>query len=211
MSQRAIFLDRDGTLVHAEHYPSRPEQLRLYDNLGPGLRALQAMNFSLVVITNQAGIAHAYFTEVDLQRMHKHLTATLAAIGVHLTAIYYCPHHPAGCLPQFSFPCSCRKPQPGLLFRAASDLNIDLEQSWFIGDILDDVEAGNRAGCRTVLVDLGTELLPASVIRYPTFVAPDTRQALEIIKTVESLTPELYLTYRPHSWQAVECQNDEYQ
>ena len=201
MKQKAIFLDRDGTLVHVEHYPSRPEQLRLYDRIGPELQALQEKGFSLFVITNQSGIAHGYFSEADLQRMNAHLSVELAELGVTLAGIYYCPHHPEGVVPELAIVCSCRKPQPGMLLQAAVEHDIDLEHSWFIGDILDDVEAGNRAGCHTILVDLGTESLPTAVVRCPTFIAPDTRRALQMINVVESQGPELNLAYRPQSWQ----------
>jgi D-glycero-D-manno-heptose 1,7-bisphosphate phosphatase len=200
MMRRALFLDRDGTLVHSYHYPSLPQHLRLYDNIGPELRALQQMGFSLVVITNQAGIARGYFTEAALQHMHEYLTTELALLDVHLDGIYHCPHHPDGVISELAVRCDCRKPQPGMLLRAASELNIDLEHSWFVGDILDDIEAGNRAGCRTILIDLGTERLPAQVLRYPTFVARNTCHALHIIQTVESLAPDLDLLYRPPAW-----------
>ena len=96
--------------------------------------------------------------------------------------------------------CACRKPQPGMLLQAASDLSLDLSRSWFVGDILDDVEAGNRAGCRTVLVDLGTESLPDQPVRTPHFVARDTQHALCIIEAVESLSQAADLAYRPMRW-----------
>ncbi len=200
MSSRALFLDRDGTLVHASHYPSRPEQLRLYDDIGPALQALQQHGFCLIIITNQAGIARGYFTEADLQRMHDYLTGELAALGVRVDGIYHCPHHPDGVVEGLSIRCECRKPQPGMLLRAAQELELDLEHSWFVGDILDDVEAGNRANCRTILVDLGTESLPQHPLRVPTFVASNTLHALQIIRHVEETsTPDLI--YRPTTWQ----------
>lgn len=199
--RRAVFLDRDGTLVYPSHYPSRPEQLRLYEQMGPDLQVLQDMGFSLVVITNQSGIARGYFSEDDLQRMHDHLRAELAAIGVRLAGIYHCPHHPDGSIPELSIRCTCRKPQPGMLLRAAEELQLDLATSWFVGDILDDVEAGKRAGCHTILVDLGSEPAPTQVERLPTFVAHDTRHALRIINTVTRLAPDLDLVYRPQGWQ----------
>ncbi len=200
MTRRALFLDRDGTLVHPYHYPSSPAHLRLYDDIGPALRALQELDFALVVITNQSGIARGYFTEADLGQMHSYLHSELTRWDVHLAAIYYCPHHPDGVIPELALRCDCRKPEPGMLLRAAGDLDLDLHRSWFVGDILDDVEAGNRAGCRTLLVDLGTERLPTTVRRTPTFVARDTLHALRIIQTVASLEPELDLVYRPVSW-----------
>ncbi len=198
--RQALFLDRDGTLVHPGRYPSRPEDLHLYDGIGPELRVLQEAGFRLVIITNQAGIARGYFTEADLRRMHAHLTSELAFLGVHLDGIYYCPHHIDGVIPELAIHCDCRKPQSGMLLQAAADLEIDLQNSWFVGDILDDIEAGNRAGCRTILVDLGTEQAPAQPLRHPNFVARDTLHALRIVAAIKQLGPEVDLSYRPSTW-----------
>ena len=198
--RQALFLDRDGTLVHPGRYPSRPEDLHLYDGIGPELRFLQKAGFRLVIITNQAGIARGYFTEADLRRMHAHLTSELAFLGVHLDGIYYCPHHIDGVIPELAIHCDCRKPQPGMLLQAAADLEIDLQNSWFVGDILDDIEAGNRAGCRTILVDLGTEQAPAQPLRHPNFVARDTLHALRIVAAIKQLGPAVDLSYRPSTW-----------
>lgn len=201
MSAPAIFIDRDGTLVEARHYPSRPEDLLLYDGIGHELRRLQESGFHLVVITNQSGIARGYFTEADLEHMHVHLRNELSRFGVTLDGIYFCPHHIDGVIPGLAMACDCRKPQPGMLLRAARELDIDLASSWFSGDILDDVEAGNRAGCRTVLVDLGTESLPAEPIRRPDYVGRDALHALWMIQALEAIGPETWLEYQPPSWQ----------
>ncbi|HLI51493.1 MAG TPA: HAD family hydrolase [Thermomicrobiaceae bacterium] len=200
--RRAIFLDRDGTLVHARHYPSLPRDLVLYDGIESGLKQLQAAGFKLVVVTNQSGIARGYFSEADLRRMHKHLSAELARLGVHIDAYYYCPHHPDGAVAELAIRCDCRKPEPGMLLRAAAELDLDLTGSWLAGDILDDIEAGNRAGCRTVLVDLGTESQPVSDGRRPDYVAKDTVAALQIILACERLGPDVDREYLPASWQA---------
>jgi D-glycero-D-manno-heptose 1,7-bisphosphate phosphatase len=205
MDQRAVFLDRDGTLVHPRHYPSRPEELELYEGVEPELRALQHMGFRLVVITNQSGVARGLFTTDDLERMHARLRDDLAAWDVRLDGIYYCPHHPDGVVSPLAVRCACRKPRPGLVFRAAADLHLQLRGSWFVGDILDDMEAGNRAGCRTVLVDLGTEPPPDASIRRPAYVAPDTRRALRIIQTIESGQSTVESAYLPSSWRQAEA------
>jgi D-glycero-D-manno-heptose 1,7-bisphosphate phosphatase len=197
----AVFLDRDGTLVHPAHYPSRQEDLQLYDGIGPELRALQQAGFRLVVITNQAGIARGYFTEVDLQAMHDYLRRELERRGVFLDGIYHCPHHPDGVIPELSIRCECRKPQPGMILQAATDLDLDLRRSWLVGDILDDVEAGNRADCRTILVDLGTEQPPRVRERFPTYIARNTIHALRIIGAIEMRGLETDLGYCPETWQ----------
>ncbi len=178
----AVFLDRDGTLVHPRHYPSRPADLQLYDGIGPALRAVQRAGLRLVVVTNQSGLARGYFDERDLALMHEHLAGELAHWGVRLDGIYFCPHHPDGVVPHLAVRCDCRKPQPGMIQRAARELGLDLARSWFVGDILDDMEAGKRAGCRTILVDLGTESLPGRGPRQPDIVAPDTLHALAYIE-----------------------------
>lgn len=202
MTSPAIFLDRDGTLVHARHYPSRPEHLRVYAGIAPGLRLLRAHGFRLVVVTNQSGIARGYFTEDDLAVMHDHLVDELARESVTLDGIYWCPHHPDGSVAGLAVRCDCRKPRPGMPLRAAVELDLDPRRSWFIGDILDDVEAGNRAGCRTILVDLGSESPPSSRIRTPDFVARDTPHALAIVAAVLGVGPATTLAYRPESWRA---------
>ena len=198
--QYALFLDRDGTLVHPGHYPSQPEQLRLYHGIGPELRILQEAGMRLVVITNQSGLARGYFTKADLERMHEHLGSMLARWNVQLDGIYYCPHHVDGIIPELAIQCDCRKPQPGMVLRAATDLRLDLACSWFVGDILDDIEAGKRAGCHTILVDLGTEKLPAQAIRNPDYVAHDTLHALRIVRAFVQEGIQAELTYRPPHW-----------
>lgn len=200
VGQRAVFLDRDGTLVHARHFPARPEELIVYDGLCSELRLVVESGFRLVVATNQSGLARGYFDEVALGAMHDHLRRLLVAHGITLAGIYHCPHHPEGAVPHLSITCDCRKPAPGLLLRAARDLGLALDRSWFVGDILDDCEAGNRAGCRTVLVDRGTESPPRSPIRRPTFVARDAVHASRIIRAVERLGPEVDCHYLPRGW-----------
>ena len=186
--------------MHAVHFPSRPEQLRLYDTIGPGLLALQKKGFVPIVITNQSGIARGYFSEQDLQAMHRSVAEQLSAQGVYLAAIYACPHHPEGCVAEFTTACACRKPEPGMLLQAAADFDISLEHSWFIGDILDDVEAGNRAHCHTVLVDVGMETRPTTAERVPSFVAADIQKALALVLAVSALEEELDVFYQPDAW-----------
>jgi len=200
MVARALFLDRDGTLVWPYHYPSRPEHLRLYPDLAPELAWFQARGWRLVVVTNQGGLARGYFDAAALERLHAHLRAVLAAEGVVLDAIYHCPHHPQGVVPALARACDCRKPAPGLLLRAAGELGLDLAGSWMIGDILDDIEAGHRAGCRAVLVDLGTEPRPTTALRWPDYVARDTRHALRLVRAVETGDPMVERGYRPAAW-----------
>ncbi|HEU5430238.1 MAG TPA: HAD family hydrolase, partial [Thermomicrobiales bacterium] len=143
MTRPAIFLDRDGTLVEPRHYPRRAADLTLSDGIAPALRRLRAAGFALVIVTNQSGVARALFSEADLHAMHDDLRARLDRLGVAIDAIHYCPHHPDGVIEALAVRCACRKPMPGMLLQAAADLDLDLERSWMIGDILDDVEAGH--------------------------------------------------------------------
>ncbi len=148
MKDRALFLDRDGTLVQPRHYPSRPEDLVLFDGIGQQLRSLQQAGFRLVVITNQSGIARGYFTEGDLRRMHDHLAAELARFGVRLDGIYHCPHHPDGAIPELAVRCACRKPEPGMLLRLMRRFGASPDRTLFVGDMDKDEEAARRAGTR---------------------------------------------------------------
>lgn len=155
--RRAVFLDKDGTLVEDVPYNVDPALIRLLPGAGEALRALQAAEFALVVVTNQSGVARGLFPESALGGVEARLRELLAREGVTLAGFLACPHHPDGSVPEYARECGCRKPGPGLLRRAAEELNLDLSASWMVGDILNDVEAGQRAGCRTVLLDTGGE------------------------------------------------------
>lgn len=154
---RAVFLDKDGTLVHDVPYNVDPDRIRLAPGVAQGLRLLQDSGYRLVVVTNQSGVARGYFKEAELRRAFARLQELLQQEQVTLDDIYYCPHHPQGSVAPYAIACDCRKPRPGLIVRAAYDHDIELGRSWFVGDILDDVEAGQRAGCRTVLINNGGE------------------------------------------------------
>ena len=145
MALKAVFLDKDGTLVENIPYNVDPARIRLASGAEEALRRIAEAGYRVIVVSNQPGVALGLFAERELQSMQRHLAEL-----VPLTAFYYCPHAPqAGC--------RCRKPQSGMLLQAAADHGVELRQSWMVGDILDDVEAGRRAGCRTVLVDNGNE------------------------------------------------------
>jgi|SRR5579884_1499702 len=182
MMTRAVFLDKDGTLVEDVPYNVDPAQIRLMPGSVEGLQALHGAGFRLVVISNQSGVARGYFAESALHAVAEHLRKLLAEAGVPLAGFYYCPHHPDGTVPAYTQPCSCRKPAPGLILQAAEELGINLEQSWFIGDILNDIEAGRRAGCRAILLDNGheTEWLGGS-LREPHHTVRDLAEAARTI------------------------------
>lgn len=175
---RAIFLDKDGTLVEDIPYNVNPSLLELTWQAGQALQILQQLGYALIVVTNQAGVAKGLFTENALQPIYSRLSERLAQYGVTLSGFYYCPHSPDGTVARYATACTCRKPMPGMLLRAAHEHGIDLEQSWMIGDILNDVEAGRRAGCRTVLIDNGNETeWQMSPLRTPDLSAPNLYMA----------------------------------
>lgn len=177
----AVFLDKDGTLVEDVPYNVEPRLMRLAPRAGEALRLL-APHYRLVVISNQSGVARGYFLEAALGGVELRLRQLLAACGVELAGFYYCPHHPQGQVAAYRLACDCRKPRPGMLLAAAREHNLNLRQSWMVGDILDDVEAGRRAGCRTVLVDNGGETeWRTSADRQPDFTAGDLYEAAEWI------------------------------
>jgi histidinol-phosphate phosphatase family protein len=169
----AVFLDKDGTLVEDVPFNVDPARVRLGPGAAEGLAALHAGGFLLVVVSNQSGVAGGLFPESALTGVWARLGALLAPVP--LAGCYHCPHGPAD-------GCDCRKPEPGLLRRAAAELGIDLARSWMVGDILNDVEAGRRAGCRTVLIDNGneTEWAPGPD-RRPHHTAPDLARAARVI------------------------------
>lgn len=154
---RAVFVDKDGTLIPNLPYNVDPERIGLVSGAGPALAQLRMAGYAIVLVTNQPGVARGRFPESALAPVWERLGALLAPYGVSLDAIYWCPHDAQGGEPRYALPCRCRKPQPGLLWQAAAEHGYELARSWLIGDILDDVEAGNRAGCRTVLLDVGSE------------------------------------------------------
>jgi D-glycero-D-manno-heptose 1,7-bisphosphate phosphatase len=145
MSERAVFVDRDGTVIEDPGYLSDPESVRLVPGAADALRELGDRGFRLVVVSNQSGIARRLISEEQAAAVHERFVAELARRGVRLDGVRYCPHAPdAGC--------ACRKPLPGLLVEAAEELGVDLARSFMVGDKQSDVEAGRRAGCRTILL-----------------------------------------------------------
>jgi D,D-heptose 1,7-bisphosphate phosphatase len=179
---KAIFLDKDGTLVDNIPYNVEPRLITLSSGAGPALRLLARLDYRFFVVSNQDGIAHGRFGEPEMRQVGDRIAELLFREHLTLEAFYYCPHHPEGTVAAYAVTCQCRKPRPGMLLKAASEHDIDLRASWMIGDILHDVEAGNRAGCRTMLIDNGNEtewrLAPG---RVPTRMAPDLYSAAVLI------------------------------
>ena len=185
----AVFLDKDGTLVENIPYNVDPDLIRLVPGAVGGLRALGNAGYRLVVVSNQSGVARGLFSIDALEHLQHRLRELLGDAGITLDGLYFCPHHPDGSVAEYAFECSCRKPAGGLLLRAARDHGIDLMRSWMIGDILDDVEAGRRAGCRTVLIDSGNETeWVLSRDRMPDHVVRDVGEAAAVIEALDGMT-----------------------
>jgi D-glycero-D-manno-heptose 1,7-bisphosphate phosphatase len=179
---KAVFLDKDGTLVDDIPFNVEPRRISLCAGAGPALRLLARLDYRLFVVTNQCGIARGLFGEEAMDAVSDRLADLLFREHLTLEGFYYCPHDPQGSVGRYRFACQCRKPRPGMLLKAASEHGIDLRASWMIGDILHDVEAGTRAGCRTVLIDNGNETeWRLGQARIPTRVAPDLYSAAVLI------------------------------
>lgn len=153
MSRRAVFLDRDGTLIERYDYLVDEKQVVLLPRTVQALRMLQQRGFLLVVVTNQSAVARGLLTEKQLHVIHRRLEALLNEQGVTLEGVYYCPYHPEGSVEQYRRESDLRKPGPGMLLQAARELDIDLSRSWMVGDDHRDILAGKAAGCRTILID----------------------------------------------------------
>lgn len=157
--QKAIFLDRDGTINEYVGFLTDIKEFRLLDGVAEAIRKINASGYIAIVVTNQPIIARGEVSFTELQEIHNKMETLLGAEGAYIDAIYFCPHHPdkgfEGERVEYKISCDCRKPKPGMLLKAAEDFNIDLSRSWMVGDGKNDVEAGKNAGCKTVLI--GTE------------------------------------------------------
>lgn len=173
----AIFLDRDGTINVEKDYLINPEDFVLIDGVGTALRRLHDAGYLLIVVTNQSGVARGYFTVAEIDALHSHLQSDLAPFGVQIDAFYLCPHHPD----HGTGPCDCRKGSPGMLLQAAHDYQLDLAASWMIGDKRSDIEAGARAGCRSILVRTGYGTDEARKLPAETPVVDSLPEAAELI------------------------------
>jgi D-glycero-D-manno-heptose 1,7-bisphosphate phosphatase len=177
----AVFLDRDGTLIEEAGYLDSVDKLALFPSTVDALRVLARGGYRLVVITNQSGIALGLFDEPFVRRTHDTLQDRLTQSGARIDAWYFCPHHPAGQVPDLTMTCECRKPAPALVHRAAADLGLDLGRSWMVGDRWGDVQLASRAGLAGgILVRTGygrsAEAQPAEGV-IPALVAEDLMEA----------------------------------
>ena len=155
--QKAIFLDRDGTINKYVGFLREIEQFELLPNTSEAIKKINNSGYLAIVVTNQPVVARGEVTFEQLDKIHNKMETLLGKDGAYLDGIYFCPHHPhkgfEGEIPELKVECECRKPKPGMLFKAAQEFNIDLKNSWMVGDSENDIKAGIAAGCKTVLLD----------------------------------------------------------
>ena len=189
---KAVFLDRDGVIneliYHREQgiidSPFTAEQLSIFPGAGEAVRNLNETDYMVILVSNQPGIAKGSLTGATFEEIRNKMQATLAAAQAGLDGEYYCYHHPEAKIEKYRVICECRKPKPGLLLQAARDMGIDLSQSWMIGDGLTDIQAGKRAGCRTILIGRMKCELCAMMDEQdcrPDFIASDLQEAVKYI------------------------------
>jgi histidinol-phosphate phosphatase family protein len=178
-----VFLDKDGTVIEDVPYNVDPRRIRLAPGAREAIRLLGEADATLVIATNQSGVARGYFTEDDLHTVGRHLGEVFAGLGARLAGFYFCPHvEPGDGVNGYAVICDCRKPEPGLVIAACRDLGLSLDGAWFVGDTWMDVVAGRRAGCRTIMV--GPEARTADGLeqeRRPDFAVDNLLLAAQII------------------------------
>ena len=181
---KAVFVDKDGTLIENVPYNIDPTLIRFYPEVERALKFWAGMGYKIVIVSNQPGVALGLFDEREVEDLFRTMQEMMITYEIPVDGFYYCPHFKDGTVSEFSKDCTCRKPKPGMLLQAAKDLNIDPRQSWMIGDILNDVEAGNRAGCKTIMIDNGNETeWVINEIRKPLYIVKDLWEAAT--KTIE--------------------------
>ena len=191
MKRRAVFIDRDGTISEEVGYINHPSRFRLFPYSPTAIKLLNDRGWLAIVITNQAGVARGYFSEAMIHTVHEKLQHDLETGGAKLDAIYYCAHHPSVGPPPYRRACDCRKPKPGLVHRAAEDLDIDLTASWMVGDRYSDIEMAHNAGVRSAFVMSGYgrgewEQQRSEWKQQPDLVAEDLLEAISKITNVPS-------------------------
>jgi D-glycero-D-manno-heptose 1,7-bisphosphate phosphatase len=188
--QQFVLLDRDGTIIVERHYLSEPDQVELIPGVTEGLRLLSERGFGLVVITNQSAIGRGYFDQARLELIHRRLLDLLESEGIRMNGIYYCPHTPTD-------HCDCRKPQPGMIEKAAAEFGFNPEDAFVIGDKACDIELGQRVGAKTFLVrtGYGSQVVTDMSVN-PDFVVNDVREAALRIEQVAILEKERFSNVR---------------
>jgi D,D-heptose 1,7-bisphosphate phosphatase len=185
--QAAIFLDRDGTINEDPGYIDRLEKFVLIPGAAEAIRLINNRGLKAIVVTNQSGVARGFFDEAFIAALHAHLAGLLRREGAFLDGFYYCPHHPTEGRGQYLRACDCRKPAPGLLIRAQQELGLDPARCCMIGDTLNDIEAGRRAGVDGILVRTGHGEEALATLSVPGRNGPADTAAVRPIHIAENL------------------------
>ena len=171
--QKAVFLDRDGTINKYVGFLRDIDQFELIEGVAEAIKRINASGYLCIVITNQPVIARGEVTVPQLEEIHNKMETLLGLEGAYIDGLYYCPHHPhkgfEGEIPGLKFDCECRKPKPGMLLKAAEEFNIDLSKSWMVGDGVNDIKAGENAGCKTCLIgknEFGQDMTVGSLLEF---------------------------------------------
>jgi len=186
---KAVFLDRDGVITkEPPYYAHKIDQLELIPKSAEAISLLNESGFKVIVVSNQSGVARGYYQEKDIDIYNKAMKKKLEDKGAFINAIYYCPHYPEATIKEYRIDCDCRKPKPGMLKRAKKDLDLDLKCSFLVGDKMSDIEAGYRAGCKTILVLTGQgndELKNNLKMQIkPNYISKDLYTATQIINKI---------------------------
>ena len=169
---KAIFLDRDGTIIRHVDFLNKASQIRLLRGVARAIVSFKKLGFLVIIVTNQPIIAKGFCTFDDIDKVHEKMNKLLAQNGAKIDAVYICPHHPErgfkGEISELKIECNCRKPKPGLLLQAMKEHNISANESWMIGDKESDIIAGKNAGCRTILLTsekrISFEIMPHKIL-----------------------------------------------
>ena len=185
---RAIFLDRDGVVIEDVNLLTSVDEVNIPERAFSAFRRLNDSEYKLIVVTNQTVVARGLCSESDVKRVHGYITKELSdRTGVVIDGFYYCPHHPQATIVEYRIECTCRKPGSGMLTRAAKEWDLDLRQCWMVGDRMSDINAGAKAGCRTIQVETGAHKAePIISANYdnkitPDYICDDLLEAVKII------------------------------
>lgn len=158
MKNKAIFLDRDGTINIDKNYMYKIEDFEFIKDVVKGLKILSDLGYKLIIVTNQAGIGRGLYTEEDLKKLNLYMEKKLLEKGIKIEKSYYCPHHPEHGIGKYKVDCNCRKPNPGMILQGIKDFNIDVKKSYMVGDKMSDAKAGINANVKPIIVKTGKDI-----------------------------------------------------
>lgn len=183
--EKAVFLDRDGTINIEKNYLYRPEDFEFIEGAKKAIKLLNDNNYKVIVVTNQAGVARGYYSEQDVIKLHEYVNEMLRMENAHIDDFFYCPHHPEHGIGKYKVKCNCRKPGTEMFEHACRKYNIDVSKSWMIGDNVSDIEAGNAYKLRTILVSTGygKKIYESNSVKYDIYKENLLKSAEYIIST----------------------------